>query len=69
MGGLREMTNEEAVDIFEGIDELDGISMFYQPGGKAGKLTIYGCGRPLTEEAWAEMEMRIGADQDGRCRR
>lgn len=98
------MTSKEAIDIFEGVGELEGISMFYQPGGKAGKLTIRGikeasqlaitalraqqtpakldrsrwwgcetckggryrrgeycpgCGRPLTEEAWAELERRI----------
>lgn len=120
------MTKEEAIDVFEGVLELDGISMFYQPGGKAGSLTIRGikeasriaisairaqqakldrslwegcpvcitnecetckytycrkreypccdcsrnkkyepdgfcpvCGRPLTEEAWAELERRI----------
>lgn len=107
------MTKDEAIEIFEGISELEGISIFYQSGGKAGKLTIYGikeaskiaisalraqqahakldrsrwdgcdnctagdgefrcllekwgdgdycsrCGRPLTEEAWAELERRI----------
>lgn len=36
------MTSEEAIEIFEGVGELEGISMFYQPGGKAGKLTIHG---------------------------
>lgn len=36
------MTSEEAIEIFEGMGELEGISMFYQPGGKAGKLTIHG---------------------------
>ena len=108
------MTKDEAIEIFEGISELEGISIFYQPGGKAGKLTIHGikkaskiaisalrvqqahakmdrrwwegcvvcngcgvggssellcsggeakycpfCGRPLTEEALAELERRI----------
>ena len=104
------MTIENAIAVFEGIDELEGVSMFYQLGGKADRLmlsdikescrmaisalraqqtqakldrsrwkgcklcnepTLVGfttycgyqycknCGRPLTEEAWAELERRI----------
>ena len=34
------MTTEKAIEVFEGICELEGISMFYQPGGKAAKLEI-----------------------------
>lgn len=125
------MTIEEAIDVFDGMDALEGILLFYQRGGKAGGLTlprikeasqmsiaalraqqtpakldrkrwkgcgwcdvkqcatcIHGpssdisllacsdfgikyenykpvnycenCGRPITEEAWAELERRIG---------
>ena len=36
------MTNEEAIEIFEGIDELGGISMFYQMGAKVGSITVHG---------------------------
>lgn len=36
------MTKDEAIEIFEGVGELEGTSIFYQPGGKASKLTIHG---------------------------
>lgn len=104
------MTREEAIDVFEGLDELEAISLFYQRGGKADGLSIHRikeasrmaiaalraqqtlakldrsrwegchwcvgfcpevtgdphwdyrycpiCGRPLTEEARAELERR-----------
>lgn len=35
------MTREEAVDVFEGLDELEAISLFYQRGGKADGLSIH----------------------------
>lgn len=35
------MTREEAIDVFEGLDELEAISLFYQRGGKADGLSIH----------------------------
>lgn len=72
------MTVEEAIEIFEGVGELEGISMFYQPGGKAGKLTIHGIKEasqmaisalraqqiPLDRSRWEGCE-HCKADQEG----
>ncbi|MCI9368617.1 MAG: hypothetical protein HFF19_10135 [Oscillospiraceae bacterium] len=35
------MTNEEAIDVFEGLGEVEAISLFYQRGGKADGLSIH----------------------------
>lgn len=36
------MTKEKAIETFKGINELESIALFFQPGSKAGKLTIHG---------------------------
>lgn len=35
------MTREEAIDVFEGLGEVEAISLFYQRGGKADGLSIH----------------------------